>query len=171
MQSRAQGSRIPDLASAADALVGRLLDRIVFRSAPAAQPTMDGLAAAWKRVRAKPGRLSTKTISQWIEIKNFTGVCGYGWLVFTLVTNTLLLSLPVTGWAGLLIHTPELLLASLTTGLTLTRLTAHFAATDVVSRRYASNRRIRTTALLLRTPALLTVASVTAPLLYVSFRS
>ncbi|MET9652147.1 hypothetical protein ABZZ44_18015 [Streptomyces sp. NPDC006460] len=97
------------------------------------------------------------------------GFSGFGWFLLTALTGILFLIIPATGRAGTLVHATALVVASLTTGLAVTRLAVHFAATAAVSRGYASNHRIRTAALLLRTRALLTVAMVTATILYLSF--
>ncbi|MFG3496818.1 hypothetical protein [Streptomyces sp. NPDC047886] len=159
-----------DLATAADTFAAWLLDRIGIRFyAPTEQPGKEELAAAWKRVRSKPGRLSTKTSDEWSRIESFMGVSGFGWLLLTVVVGVLFLITPVTGWAGSLAYSLILITASLTTGLAATRLAVHFAATAAISHSYASNRRIRTVAFLLRTRAVLVVALVAATVLYLSF--
>ncbi|MEU0680150.1 MULTISPECIES: hypothetical protein [Streptomyces] len=170
MQVRPQGSGGLDLATSADALAAWLLDRIGNRFyGPAEEPGMEELAAAWKRVRAKPGRLSTKTSDEWSRIESFMGACGFGWFLLTVLIGVLFLIVPVTGWVGTLVHTVMLIAGSLTTGLAATRLAVHYAATAAISRNYASTRRIRTVVLLLRSRAVLAVAVAAAAVLYLSF--
>lgn len=160
----------PHPGTPAEVLVGWLLDRIGrLLDGPAEQSAMDELAAAWRRVRAKPGRLSAKTRDEWSRIETFMGVSGFGWFLLTVVIGVLFLIIPATGWAGPLVHGTALLAASLTTGLAVTRLAVHYGATAAISRGYASSRRIRTVALLLRTRAVLGVALVAAAVLYPAF--
>lgn len=170
MQVRPQSRGIPDLATSGDALAAWLFDRIGDRFyGPAEQPGTEELAAAWKRVRSKPGRLSTKTSDEWARIESFTGFSGFGWFLLTTLVGVLFLILPVTGWAGTLVHALILITVSLTAGLAATRLAVHYAASAAISRSYASNRRIRSVTLLLRTRAVLAVAAVVAAVLYLSF--
>ncbi|MEV7289752.1 hypothetical protein AB0O01_35250 [Streptomyces sp. NPDC093252] len=162
--------RTPDLAATADAFASRLLDRIDRRfHGPAEQSGTEELAAAWRRVRAKPGRLSTKTSDEWSHIGSFMGTSGFGWFLLTTLIGILYLVSPLGGWAAALVHTVILITVSLTTGLAATRIAAHYAATAAISRNYASNRRIRTMTSILRSRTVLAVAAVTAAVLYISF--
>ncbi|WP_314612044.1 hypothetical protein [Streptomyces stackebrandtii] len=153
----------PAPGTSADVFVGWVLDRVGRRlDGPVERSTMEELAVAWGRVRGKPGRLSAKTRDEWSRIDAFMGVSGFGWFLLTAVIGVLFLIVPGTGWAALLA-------ASLTTGLAVTRLAVHYAAAAAISHAYASSRRIRTAALLLRTRAVLVVALVAATVLYLSF--
>ncbi|MET8827284.1 hypothetical protein ABZX40_15000 [Streptomyces sp. NPDC004610] len=163
-------TRIPDLAATADAFASWLLDRIGDRFyEPADQPGTEVLAAAWKRVRAKPGRLSTKTSDEWDRIESFMGATGFGWLVLSMLIGVLYLISPLGGWAATLLHSVILITVSLTAGLAATRIAAHYAATAAISQNYASNRRIRTMTSILRSRTVLAVAAVTVAVLYISF--
>ncbi|MEU8763847.1 hypothetical protein [Streptomyces sp. NPDC048659] len=186
MRDRPRGRGVPDPASSADAFVGRLLDRADKRfgartgdrtggrtggreADPVESTTADEIAVAWSRVRAKPGRLSTKTRDEWSRIETFAGRCGFGWFLVTALIAVLYVLVPASGWSGTVTHAAFLVAASLTLGLTVTRLAAYYSATAAVSRGYASNRRIRVTRLLLGNRALPAVALATAPILYVPF--
>jgi hypothetical protein len=90
-------------------------------------------------------------------------------MAVTAFVAALYAGIPVSGWAGTVVHTLELVLASLTTGLTVTRLAVHYAAEAAVRRAYASRRRIRTITLLLKAPVLGVAVFLAAVVLWIAF--
>ncbi|WP_416967069.1 hypothetical protein [Streptomyces sp. 4F14] len=170
MQARPQGSGGLDLAKSADALAGWLLDQIGNRlHAPAEMSGTEELALAWDTVRSNPGPLSVETEEEWGRVESFMGFSGFCWFLSSTFIALLFLITPTTGWVGASAGAAVLIGASLTTGLTVTRLAVHYMAKAAISRGHASDRRIRAAAFLLRSSAVLTVSVVAAGILYLPF--